>query len=385
MQAMPTMDDMLPRDRVLTALAHRQPSRVPFSWGFGPTPEMAAQLDDYLAAQGASWQRLRRATDDLRSVGPAYLGPMPAGNSTSTGIWGIRLKTVHYAGGAYEEFTDFPLAGIEHPEQLARHPWPDPFAYDYAGAREQALAADPGRRRATKLVSGNPFEIYCWMTGLEEAMVNLVMNPAVVQAALDKITAFFETRLRLTLEVMGDLVDIVFFYDDLGSQTSLLMSPEMYRQILQPCHRRLIGCARRLAPHAHVMMHSDGAVFDILPDLIDAGVDVLEAVQIDAAGMDPVRLKTAYGDRLSFNGGISVQQVLPSLDEEGVAEECRRLVSILGDGGGYIAAPTHSVQVGTPVANVLAMLRSVLGDEDYEQAMDDARSPAEAVNMEMQS
>jgi len=116
------------------------------------------------------------------------------------------------------------------------------------------------------------------------------------------------------------------------------------------------------------MMHSDGAVFDILPDVMDAGVEVLEAVQVDAAGMEPERLKAAYGGRLSFHGAVSVQQLLPHSDAAGVMRECRRLVAVLGAEGGYIAAPSHAIQVGTPPENVLAMLRTVLGEADYEAA-----------------
>jgi uroporphyrinogen decarboxylase len=111
--------------------------------------------------------------------------------------------------------------------------------------------------------------------------------------------------------------------------------------------------------------YGDGAVFDILPDLLDAGVDMLEAVQTDAAGMDPQRLKTAFGDRLGFHGGISVQSLLPHGDIATVERECRRLVDVLGQGGGYIAAPSHAIQVGTPPENVAAMLRAVLGEEDF--------------------
>jgi uroporphyrinogen decarboxylase len=121
------------------------------------------------------------------------------------------------------------------------------------------------------------------------------------------------------------------------------------------------------------MYHSDGAVFDILDDLIDAGIDVLEAVQIDAAGMEPKRLKRAFGDRLSFHGGISVQNLLVDEGAETVFDRCRALIATLGAGGGYIAAPTHAIQVGTPPENVLAMLRAVLGDADFEAAMRTAR------------
>jgi uroporphyrinogen decarboxylase len=191
---------------------------------------------------------------------------------------------------------------------------------------------------------------------------------------LEYVTSFYESRLRRALTVAGHAVDVVFFFDDLGGQHGPLLSPGMYRDIIKPFHRRLFALARELAPQAYVMMHSDGSVADLLEDLIDAGVNVLEAVQVECAGMDPVSLKHRFGDRLSFHGAISVQQLLPGADADTVKRECRRLVETLGAGGGYIAAPSHAIQLGTPVANVLAMLQAVLGASDYERAWEASRA-----------
>lgn len=288
-------------------------------------------------------------------------------------IWGIKHKTVDYGGGSYDEFTDFPLAGMEAPEQLGTYPWPSPDWYDYAGLKQEIRRKNPDHHWANLLPAGNPFELYCWLTGLEEALVNVLVNPELVVAALDKITGFLEAQLRRSLEAAGDEIDMVFFADDLGSQNGLLISRESYRDVLQPFHKRLTSAVKEIAPHARSLMHSDGAVFDILPDLIDAGVDCLEAVQTDAAGMDPERLKSTYGDKLAFHGAISVQQLLPRGSAEEVEAECRRLVSVLGRGGGYIAAPSHSIQLGTPPENVTAMLRGVLGEDELARAIELAK------------
>jgi uroporphyrinogen decarboxylase len=355
-------DRMTPRDRVLAALSHRQPDRVPFSWGFGPTEEMTAILERELAVDGIPWTALRDAVNDIvRCPGPSFRHALPE----HTDIWGIRRALTAYDGGTYGEIAQYPLAGVSTVEEIARYPWPDPDAFDREGLCDRYLAMNPHRRKAMLITGGNPFEIYCWMTGLEEAIVNLLDAPEIVHAALARITGFSETMLARTLRECGAVVDLVFFADDLGSQTGLLISRAMYREMLQPYHRLLTACAAELAPHAARMIHSDGAVFDILPDLIDAGFTVFEAVQTDAAGMDPERLKSAYGDALSFHGGISVQQLLPRGDADYVRAETERLVRIFGAGGGYIAAPSHAIQFGTPVANVLAMLQGVLGDDDY--------------------
>lgn len=360
---------MTPRHRVITALAHRQPDRVPFSWGMGLTQEMWVTIEKYLVEKGLSWRKLRSITEDVRTVRPTYIGPeFPP----RIDIWGIERKWQSYGQGSYNEIVFYPLAGVMTPAELKSYPWPDPGAYDYDNLREQLLSADPEGFRARRLYidsCGNPFEIYCWMTGLQNALENVLLNPDLVHAVLEKITDYFEAKMRRTLACCADLIDICYFADDLGTQRNLIMSRKTYRDILQPYHRRLFSLVKQLAPHASVMMHSDGAVFNVLPDLIDAGLDMLEAVQVDADGMEPQRLKDYYGGRLCFHGAISVQHLLPEADEETLFTECQRLVEVLGKDGGYIAAPTHAIQVGTPPENILAMLRAVLGEEDYQAAI----------------
>ncbi len=361
------------RERVLEALSHRQPARVPFSWGFGPTPEMSAVLERDLARDGIDWETLRFVTEDILTVTPQYVGPSLA---PGLDIWGVRRRPVSYGGGSYDEIIAHPLAGVTDPRLVAAHPWPSPDWFDWDGFRDLALAPDPALARARRLAlvaSGRPLEEYTWLTGLEETLVNLVLYPDVVHAALTRICDFFCEMQRRAAESCGDLIDLLYFADDLGGQQGLLFSRETYRGVVQPHHRRLISNARRLFPRAAMMYHTDGAVFDVIPDLIEAGVDVLEAVQVDATGMDPKKLKAVYGDRLSFQGAIAVQSLLPRADAGTVVAECRRLVEVLGGSGGYIAAPSHAVQVGTPTANVLAMLRGVLGDSGYADALAEAR------------
>ncbi|MFZ2657696.1 MAG: uroporphyrinogen decarboxylase family protein [Victivallales bacterium] len=355
------------KERILTTLSHREPELAPFAWGFGPTREMSAVLEKFCTGKGISWKKLRELSGDITGVGPGYTGKMPPGGNTSTDLWGIKRKKMNYGGGEYEEFTDFPLAGFESTGQLDRYPWPDPLAYDYGNFRQNLLSNPLVKEKAVNLSSGNPFEIYCWMTGLEDALVNTIVNPGLVKCALEHITGFFEKKLELCMKEAGDLIDIVFIADDLGSQNGLLISRESYREIIQPFHRRLTSCAKKSNPRVKVMFHSDGAVFDILPDLMDAGIDIHEAVQTDAAGMEPERLKSAYGDRLCFHGAISVQSLLPHGDARTVRDESARLVKVLGKNGGYIPAPSHAVQIGTPPENVFAMMEGVLGKERFEE------------------
>ncbi len=364
---------MLPRQRVLAALSHIEPDRIPFAWNFGTTPEMTGVMVAAMASQSIDWLALAKTVDDIVQVSPRYTGlTLPS----HVDIWGIERSSQSYGSGAYDEIIRYPLAGIHDLAKIHAYPWPDPCAYDYDIFRDEVLVHDPDAQKARKLainVCGNPFEIYCWMTGLEEALVNLLLYPEVVHTAMTHITSFFAERLRLTLDLAGDVLDILYFADDLGGQQNLLVSKKTYRKMLKPYHSQLFNLAHDMAPHTKVMFHSDGAVFDILPDLLDAGIDVLEAVQVDTAGMDPMRLKTEYGAHLSFHGGISVQNLLPNADPPTVSRVCSALVKVFGKGGGYIAAPSHAIQMGTPPENVLAMLQTVLGQVDYEVALDAAQ------------
>jgi uroporphyrinogen decarboxylase len=366
------MSRSTPRQRVLDAIHFRQPERVPFSWGLLATAEMQAVMTAFLKERGINWQALCAATEDSVHISPCYNGPpLPA----HTDEWGIVRQAVSYGSGSYDEIAHYPLKGFTRPASVHAHPWPDPLHFDYASLRADTLRLSRGGLLAVKLdipICGNPLETYTWMTGLQETLINLVDQPDVVHAAMEHITAIFEARLRLAAAQVADLVDICYFGDDVGGQHGLLISPNTYRAMIKPYLVRLLSLGRQLFPLAKMMFHTDGSVFDLLGELIDTGVEILEAVQVDAAKMEPERLKNAFGSRLAFHGAISVQSLLPLRTAAEVEQECRHLVSVLGAGGGFVAAPTHAIQVGTPPENVMAMLRGVLGEEDYQAALKDA-------------
>lgn len=363
---------MTPYQRVAEALAHRESEELPFTWGFGPTPESAAELRAALKPKGFDWDLLREAVEDVVWLHPEWAGaPLPEPHYMT--IWGIRTRRAEYGTGGYDEVEHAPLADADSIDQIASYPWPSADDFDYTCLKRQWREKDPEGEKAIRVSGGNPLEIYTWMTGMEEAMINLATNPELVTAALKKINRFFMDRLERTIAALDRPVRIVQCADDLGSQTGLLISRSMYRELVQPIHRELFAHAHRTAPEAKVFMHSDGAVFDILPDVIEAGVDGLEAVQVDAAGMAPHRLKETYGSSLCFQGAISVQTLLPHGSTNEVRLVCRETSDVMRVGGGWLAAPTHAIQVGTPADNILAMLESLLGEDRWTTAQKAAR------------
>jgi uroporphyrinogen decarboxylase len=347
---------MTPRERVLTALRHEQPDRTPFCWGFGPQPAIRQQLTDYLQSEhGVDFACLNRKTNDIRPVSPDYTGPTLQPHES---IWGYTYKKVSFGHGSYDEFDYAPLAEADSVDAIEAHSWPDPDAYDYDGYAAKLDATDPDGRFVLELGGGNIFEQFTWLVGLENTMILMAMQPDVVHAGFRKITDFFVTRARKALQAADGRVHTFFGADDLGSQNGLLFSRQMYRDLLFPYHKELYSTIHEFG--VKVCHHSDGSCFELLDDLIEAGVDCLEAVQVECAKMEPESLKSNYIGRLAFRGAVSVQQLLPRVGAEEVRTETRRLKQVLGDGGGYICQPSHAIQAGTPVENVLAMLEEAL-------------------------
>ncbi|MEJ2210566.1 MAG: uroporphyrinogen decarboxylase family protein, partial [Anaerolineae bacterium] len=158
----------------------------------------------------------------------------------------------------------------------------------------------------------------------------------------------------------ADVVDVVAEFDDYGTQTSLLISPAMFRRLLKPRLAVLFGRLAELAPRARRFFHSCGSVRPIIPDLIEVGVEILNPVHVRAAGMEPAGLKRDFGDALVFwGGGVDTQGVLPSGTPQQVRDDVRRNVEALAPGGGFVFSPVHNVQPDVPVGNMMAMWQAL--------------------------
>jgi uroporphyrinogen decarboxylase len=264
-----------------------------------------------------------------------------------------------YGAGAYDEFDHQPLAHIDSIDELVAYDWPDPDVLDAQAAVDAVRRADPGHRLFRVAWGGNPMETLTWMMGLEKLMMLLAIEPEIIVAGLERVVGFYEAVMRRVLEAGPGEFDAVFAADDLGGQSGPLISPGMYRELIQPYHRRIYAAAHDYVEFT--LHHSDGSVFALLDDLLDAGVDALEATQTDCAAMDPAHLAAHYGERMSFVGGVSVQRLLPHGSVEEVEREVGRLIATLGAGGGLVAGPSHAIQAGTPPDNVFAMVRAITG------------------------
>jgi uroporphyrinogen decarboxylase len=356
---------MTPRERVLAALAHEEPDRVPIVVGVSnatgikarPYRELAGVLGlDPGDAYIYDWPELgtalpneailERLGTDVRPVLDAFPAATLLRNRERPAHdpfiddWGsgqVEISEGHWFPGVH------PLREAETLDAIERYPWPDmddPSRVAHVRAAAAALAAD-GRYAimATPWLLF-PLERAFAMQGMDAFLANLAAEPEFAEALLRRIAALCQQLMGHFLEELGPNVDIIKIGDDLGSEQSLLMSPAMYRRMLKP-----------------IFFHTDGDVFDLLDDLVEIGVDIVNPVQTSAGRMsDLAGLKRRYGDRVSFCGAIDTKHVLPQGTPADVRAEVGRVVRELGPGGGYLLAAVHTIMDDVPAENILAMV-----------------------------
>jgi uroporphyrinogen decarboxylase len=345
------------RERVRLALAHKTTDRIPIAMVCaGINPPAAAALDELLQrTRSINLQNWLNAFVDIRGVAPRYIGPpLPLGED----IWGVRRAPVSYGSGAYDEIVDYPLAETQDPADLARYRWPTTDWFDYPSLLNSISAAQADGEHCLMVSNGNIFESAWYMRGFERLLLDFSIHPDLAYSVLERVADFHITHFRRMLEVADGAVDLAFTADDIAGQRGLLLSLGMWERFIKPHHERLNKTIHEF--DVKVIYHSDGGVTRAVPGLIGMGIDVLQALQFSARGMDPASLKRDFGDRLCFEGGVSVQTTLPFGTAEAVRSETEMLITVLGTDGGYILGPSHAIQAGTPPGNVLAMFDTAL-------------------------
>lgn len=344
-------------ERFVRAAHHQPVDRAPC--GFSATPEMGTALEAY-AGMPLGQLVYQRFDVDRRWAQPKYVGrPLSQYEDGSyESAWGVRLKHVSFGHGVYEEAVHSPLQEMDTPEEIAHYPnWLSPDAYDYASLGPQ-LAAYPDYPFTVGYLSLGWF---AWqLRGMEQHLEDLLAAPRMAEATLGPIAewgvAYFQRLLEENQAAIARNLCCIHLADDFGTQNGLLISPALYRRYYQKCYRTIADLAHRHG--VLVEFHSCGAVAELVPDLIETGIDILNPLQTSAQGMDPMKLKRLYGRVLAFSGGVDVQQILPRLSQAEVQAEVHRLLTGLDRDGGYILEPSHAIQVGTPPENVLAMYRA---------------------------
>ena len=372
---------MTSRQRVLKALNHEIPDRVPIDLGgfqTGIHRNAYTQLLDYLRMRDEVTildpvQQLARPCEallerfhvDFRYIvahGPDSFHGGIEQNTQDGRLWhdlkdefGV-VWSMPDDQPLYMDISHHPLAHATLAD-LAEYPFPkgdDPTRF--TGLREQArrLRNETPYALSTR-IGGVVYEICWYLRGLEQWFIDMIENPAFCEALLDRTLAFWLGYYTEFLKEVGDLVDVVMIGDDIGCQSGPLFSPAFYRRVVKPRQKRLVQHIKSLT-NARIWYHTCGSVRQLIPDLLDNGIDILNPVQISAADMDPGELKAQFGDRLTFwGGGIDTQRVLSFAGPEEIRSHVRRNLEAFKPGGGYVFNSVHNIQAGVPPENIAAL------------------------------
>jgi len=401
------------RERVLTALRHQEPDRVPIDLdGMASTGIMAVaynRLKAYLGMTGGETKMydvgqqlahpeppvlerfgvdvlpLPRVSWGLDPANPEWKpwtlpdgspalvpsGFNPAQNERDD--WLIKDDEGRVAwrmpdGGLYFNQVYRPLAQATTIAEIEAFELPDISDEELAWLRREARRLYETTDKAIMgHFGGNILEAAQGLRGWEQFMMDMARNPKLAQALTQKLADHYVANLPRYLEAVGDYIHIIQMGDDLGTQRGPQMSPRMYRQIIKPAHRQVYEYVKTHSdkgtdkPRPCIFLHTCGSIYKLIPDLIEIGVDILNPVQISAAEMDPARLKREFGRDITFwGGGADTQHVLPNAMPEQVRQHVRELIEVFAPGGGYVFCQVHNIQANVPPENVVAMFETAL-------------------------
>jgi len=371
------------RARVEAAINHREPDRIPFDLGgtiltgihhiayrnlrkYLGLPEVEIKIEDPMQQLALVDEDIKeRLCVDVWGINPnTPPGTTPPqrfedGYSKLTDEWGIEWW-MPLEGGFYHDMRKHPLSHIESVKEIENYKFPDPeHPARFEGMAEKADELMNNRKVAYILGrnAAGIFEVALWLRGFENFFCDMIERPALAEVLLDKICEIKMRYWKKALEKVGKNVMIVSEADDLASQNRCLISLPMYKKFLKPRHSKLFSFIKKSAQvPVKIFYHSCGAVKDLLPDLIEAGIDILNPVQVSAAGMDTKELKRLFGkDIVFYGGGVDTQKILPRGTPQQVKDEVKRRIEDLAPGGGFVFATVHNIQADVPPQNIMAM------------------------------
>lgn len=373
-----------PRERVLLAINHEEPDRVPIIVGTSNTTSM--KLKPYRALKKLlGIESEERYIYDWPELGTLLLDEavLHRLHSDARGVLDLYPQWIYERNRKRPEHDPFlddwgsgqsevepgvwfpgvhPMKDAKTLDDIEKYPWPDmddPSRVAHVKAEAQKLAD-----QNEYAIIGTPWLLFPLerafaMQGMDTFLVNLALYPDFAEALLKKIASLCKTLMGHFLDAAGDNLDIIKIGDDIGTQNSLLMSPKMYRKILKPIHADYIAFIKQHTK-AKVFFHTDGDVFDLIPDFLEIGVDILNPIQTSAGKMSNLaELKNRFGNALTFCGAVDTHRILPTGTPQQVQAEVKRVISIMAPGGGYMVASVHTIMDEVPPENILAMVDAV--------------------------
>lgn len=384
---------MKPRERVMLALNHKEPDRIPIDLGativssiakksyvelkqhLGLPVEEIKMLDYVQQLPYVDEALLQRFGVDFRLV------QLPAATAPGLTIfeegdyyafldrWGAKLH-MPKQGGLYFDWVDFPLKEATM-AALDNYQWPRPDPPEYiAQLRAQARYLYENTDYAlvgSAVIGGGIFEQPARTMGLENFLMALIAEPKFANRLMEQITDIYIASCNNYLDQIGQYIQVFIYYDDVNTQTGWMIAPDLYRKMVKPKQRRLVEAIKKKTP-AKLFFHGCGATYDLIPDLIDLGFDILNPVQVSARGMDTKKLKQEFGrDIVFWGGGVDTQRVLPFGTPQQVAEEVKQRLDDLAPGGGFVFAAVHNIQAFVPPQNIVTAFDTALQYGQYKK------------------
>ena len=346
---------MTSKERVMKSMNGEKIDHVPLF--YRDVPEVEKRLKKDLGLKTRD-EILEYFQVDFRWISPAYIGPDlgdPASGKKKN-IFGVEFIKCNSGGhGVYWEPIKFPLSEVEDPAELEDYQWPKVEWFDFSVLEEQldrykdyAIMTAPGEATSPGVLASIQD-----LFGMEKTLMDMYINPQLWKKTVDKILEFNLSFIEKLYEVAGDRIDFYRIGEDYGTQRGLLFGPDQWKEFIQPTLREMIAIPKKYGSSYY--HHTCGGVRELIPLLIETGVDVMDPIQILADGMNPADLKKEFGKQLCFSGGIDEQQILPKGTPEEVKREVFRMLDTLGPGGGYFLGSTHNFQDDIPTENKKAM------------------------------
>jgi uroporphyrinogen decarboxylase len=370
---------MTGRECVLTSLNHEEPDRLPVDFGgrhttvhlrahkrlkehlnipdneeifrqyWLQTVELDPRLNEILGGDVAAFCTGKPDAWDL------IIDPE---NNSFLDEWGASYAMPE--GGYYYDYHSHPLAQAKSLADLKNYSWPDPLDPGrYRGLRQVVKKVYDQSQKAIMftIAPAGSWEHTWTLRGPEQSFIDLIDNRELYEEILDRTVDFQIRQWKRALEEVGDLIDVASLSDDLGTQKGPMMSIKMYRELFKPRLVRIIDAIHSLSK-AKIYIHTDGSVYAFLPDLIDAGIEIINPVQKECKDMEPAKLKKEFGDHLTFWGASVLTSVLEFGTIEAIIAEARETIRVLAPGGGFVFAPIHNIQPGVPPENIVALFET---------------------------
>lgn len=375
-------------ERILMAINHKEPDRIPLDLGGTESTSISlkaySMVRDYFglpkkepAVLSFGGQLAQPDSDicdllgvDTRRITRHDLSDWSLNVEETDGAWFFKdewgAKWKMPKNGFYFDMVGHPLKDADF-EAVKKYKWPNGKDISISrGLAEHAVEIYSRSKAALVLdarIGNGFFHTGALLEGYQDFFTDLLLSPEKTTYILDKVLELKLDYFDVLLNEVGKQIHVIRELDDLGGQNGLLISPEEYRKYIKPRQRILFDFIKKKAPNAKLLFHSCGSIYQIIPDLIELGVDIINPVQVSAAFMDTKRLKREFGKDITFwGGGIDTQNILPKGKSQEVRDEVKRRIDDLAPGGGFVFATVHNIQEDVPIENIIALFESI---KDY--------------------